>query len=146
MAPPAASSPKALPPAMQTRVDFVDHVRLTRASIWRVPAAEPRTSALPTVPGRAEDYGAAGEILEITGMAHQESLNPGNHGRLAPGGGGPSGWSARDGEEIEGRLLFPLGVEPLEPGQVRNGLEGQQLLGQRRSGSEAWRRLRQPAP
>ena len=63
-------------------------------------------------------------ILEITGMAHQESRDPGNH--CAARSRRPRDHldrPARDGEEIQPGLLFPLGVEPLEPGEARKALE-----------------------
>ena len=51
MTPPAASSPKALPPEIKTACTSLTRGKPVKASIWRVLAAEPRISALPTVPG-----------------------------------------------------------------------------------------------
>ncbi len=143
--PPGGVQPKGAAAGDADAVHFIHHVQAHQGVHLAGPGGGTPDIGAPHGPRRAEDYGAAREILEIIGMAHQESLDPGNHWRGSLPGGrrdhldGP----ARDGEEIQQGLLLPLGVEPLEPGEARNALESQQLLGQRHP-AQGLGRLRHP--
>ena len=76
MTPPAASRPKALPPVIRTpwtsvtRCVFHQGVHLAGAR-----RGAPDIDAAHRA-RRAEDHGAAGDVLEVTDMAHLESREP----------------------------------------------------------------------
>src|SRR3990170_5025126 len=144
MTPPAASSPKALPPVRSTACTSWIRVPGRSRSVSRVPGAPPRTSTPPTAPSSQRTTvqpGAARRFLQwptlmpgtsvmasrrlATGFGGSGRLRRGSRERLAPGAevGAAAGHldagdlAAADGAELAGAPedLHPELVRPLVP-------------------------------
>ena len=97
----AAESPKPLPPASTTAWALLDTCWAeTSESNWRVPVADPRTSAAASAPVRAEDDGGAGQSLAVRAVAEGETGDRQRAGRSREGRKRRHGGTIVDGERL----------------------------------------------